>query len=160
MSERKMRGILDTGQSDHDNFEQQWEEPSENYVPGMGTGATRQAIRWAYIGYCVEREHFIQCALTNPKGRPAKDPLASKDAYRAFLLWKMVNQTIGGTKLNCSIGTLVSMAIAVEERLNLPMQARAFPPSGSYASSISRGKKILEIDSDWNSEICEKIDAI
>ena len=33
----------------------EWEPISESYVPGMGLGASKDAIRWAYKGYLVER---------------------------------------------------------------------------------------------------------
>lgn len=157
MGERTARGIMDHVQAVQDDVE--WEQLSVDYVPGMGLGATKQATRWAYIGYCMEMEQFIKSVLTKKRGRPPKSELASIDARRAFLLWKMVNQTFSDSRLNCTVDTLINMVIAVEEHLKLPMRERAFPPGGSYASSISRGKKILEIDANWNSQVCEKIDA-
>ena len=51
---KSARGVLVYISARHgEEFE--CEPISESYVPGMGLGASKDAIRWAYKGYLVER---------------------------------------------------------------------------------------------------------
>jgi hypothetical protein len=51
---KPVRGLLDYI-SLKPGEQPEWEPISESYVPGIGTGASKDAIRWAYKGYLVER---------------------------------------------------------------------------------------------------------
>ncbi len=51
---KQIRGILDyISLKPGEEFE--WEPISESYVPGMGLGASKDAIRWAYKGFMCGR---------------------------------------------------------------------------------------------------------
>ena len=43
---------------------------SEDYVFGMGLGATKQATRWAYKGFFLESGERIEKIKKNINGRP------------------------------------------------------------------------------------------
>jgi hypothetical protein len=77
----------------------EWEPISESYVPGMGLGASKDAIRWAYKGYLVERYQHQEKIIAQIKaqmkqntkiGPPKKTPEFRVDNLRAYYLWFLV----------------------------------------------------------------------
>ena len=92
---KQIRGILDyISLKPGEEFE--WEPISETYVPGMGLGASKYAIRWAYKGFMLEGAELAQKAAKklepqilelNVGGAPKKKALRTDDGRRAFFLW-------------------------------------------------------------------------
>ena len=67
---KQIRGLLDyIGLKPGEEFE--WEPASESYVPGMGLGASEDAIRWAYRGIVEERSERLLETISS-LARPAK----------------------------------------------------------------------------------------
>jgi len=163
MSEKKkVSGLLDMLDAEQKGQPWEWEADPRGVVPGMGLGATAQATRWAWLGMQMEAEAAIQSALKRPAHRPAKDPLLSKDAVRAFAVWRMCNGLRHDIlrKPNAHITTraLVALIRQVENALNVPRTRQLFAmPDQTVETSISRGKRILEIDDAWNSQFCEEL---
>ena len=46
MTKKRVRGLLDY-MALNKGEEWEWEPPYEDFVAGMGTGATKEAMRWA-----------------------------------------------------------------------------------------------------------------
>jgi hypothetical protein len=139
---------------------EEWEleEPSLEYVPGMGLGATKEATRWAWMGYHLEKRRKIGQHLKRPRGRPRKEPLETTDAFRAFTLWRLAQHLDEDARRRISSRALVTFARQVEASLDVPQEERAFPVmTEAFDRSVSEGKKLLEIDNAWNSSVCEKI---
>lgn len=123
-------------------------------VPGLGLGTSPQAKRWALIGYLVSTA--INSPINN-RGRPTKGPLNSKDAYRAYVVWRIAQNLPPTTRKSISNRELIRLATILETHLGIPNAERAFLEHATLEQSISRGKRILEISSDWESTVCEKI---
>ena len=130
---------------------------------GLGFGASTEAKRLALLGYYQEQIAILDRELEKHKpkrGRPSKDPLYSKDAMRAFMLWELSHNFVGVDKrVTISNRSLIDLAIQFENILNIPNNERVFP-NGNWEQSVSRGKKILEIDNNWQSKVCDKLDDI
>ena len=75
---------------------EEWElEPmSEDYVYGMGMGATKDATRWAYKGFCLEVGQSIRKIAAKNNGRPRKEAYQSYDCLRALVIWEHVQKYI------------------------------------------------------------------
>ena len=88
---KQIRGILDyISLKPGEEFE--WEPISESYVRGMGLGASKDAIRWAYKGYLVERYQHQEKIIAQIKaqmkqntkiGPPEKTPEFRVDNLKA-----------------------------------------------------------------------------
>ena len=61
------------------------------YVPGMGIGASKDALRWATAGMLDEL--LRNQKNRKPFGRPVRDFMEKVDNRRAFMLWALVNIT-------------------------------------------------------------------
>ena len=123
---------------------------------GLGLGATEQAKRWALIGM----EHEAKMQLRRPANRPKKESITKIDSIRAFAAWRMCWHLRGlANKPNARITNreLIRVIQVVEQEKSLGAGERLFPEHGNPEASLSRGKKILEIDGDWNSKVCEKL---
>ena len=86
---RKVRGLLDLVEAEMLGEDWEIEESSPDFVFGMGTGATKEATRWAYLGMLWEQREVLKRAYKRPAHRPKKHPYLTKDATRAFSAWKM-----------------------------------------------------------------------
>lgn len=151
---------LDKLPSRHEGLDSELLHPREHSVPGMGLGATPQACRWAWIGFNIEMRNAIDGSIARPRGRPAKEPIGTKDAWRAWTLWRIAQNLEEQTRKNITNRELIDLASRVENELCIPNSERAFPPGGEFEQSVSRGRTMLEIGDDWKSELCEKIDQI
>ena len=123
---------------------------------GLGWGATDQGRRWALIGQAYEE----QMKLRRPAHRPNQDPLTHKDAIRAFAAWQMcwnLRRIVGNPKAHISNRELMRAIQFVENKMSLDASEKIFPDRGNPDASLSRGKKILEIDGDWNSKVCDEV---
>lgn len=123
---------------------------------GLGWGATDQARRWALIGQAYE----AQMKLRRPAHRPKQDPLTHKDAIRAFAAWEMcwnLRKMVGNPKAHIANRELIRTIQFVEKKMSVAAGEKLFPERGNPDASLSRGKKILEIDDDWNSKVCDEV---
>jgi hypothetical protein len=148
----KMRGLFLIEGSNTDTSEQ----AVTDLALGLGWGATDQARRWALIGLAMEE----RIMLRRPAHRPKQDPLTHKDAIRAFAAWQMcwtIRTVLGNPKANISNRELIRIIRLVENALGIPTSEKTFPEHGNIDASLSRGRKILEMDNDWNSEVCEEV---
>ena len=93
MAKKQVRGLFDYLALKEG---EDWEiaPNSENYVYGMGMGATKQATRWAYIGYKYELAQKIKGYSNKLKGRPKLSQYRDIDCRRAYALWQYVQNTI------------------------------------------------------------------
>ncbi|MEL7281063.1 MAG: hypothetical protein AAFY35_16570 [Pseudomonadota bacterium] len=127
-------------------------------VHGLGLGVSPDAHRLAFLGLFYVAVMEAKKIQARPLGRPEKDPLLSKDAIRAFALWRMRNGFPARLNGKISNREMIRLYRIVEESMDLPTEERLFP-AGNLESSVSRGKGILNISDDWQSVVCEKIDA-
>lgn len=109
--------------------------------------------------------HFQQLLWDKEKkkpGRPKILPEFSNDALRAAYCWK-VAQTyppIERAKLTnrfliqCMKDEFAEHAAKVGKWSKFSI--RLFPPDADIQVSVSKGKKVLKIEDDWSSELCEK----
>ena len=138
-------------------------EISQTYVPGMGLGATKQATRWAYLGYKIETEARLKEALALVKrktrksetgGAPYKKEEFKMDNQRALLLWLLAREypenfrreltnrkSIQMAKMRWTVGRTM-FALGVADTTN--------------EQSVSRGKAFWGIDKSWNSKKLEE----
>ena len=160
---RTVQGLLDLVVASANG--EPWEPALSIYdfVPGMGVGASEQAIRWAWVGRLIEMERAIEKSLKRPAHRPRKQSYEKKDAWRAYLAWNMcwnVRRALGAPDGKISNRELIRCIRDVENKLQIPNDKRAFTSTDATCEqSLSRGKKLLEIDNNWNSEVCEKVSA-
>ncbi|MGY6634843.1 MAG: hypothetical protein ACXIU8_14040 [Alkalilacustris sp.] len=163
MSEkRKVRGLLDMLDAERSGEAWEWAEPASDFVPGMGIGATAQATRWAWLGMQMEAAAAVERALKRPAGRPTKDRLLTKDAVRAFAVWRMCyalrHDVLGKPEAHITARELVRLIRQVEASLEVPRHCQLFArPDETVEPSITRGKSTLEIGDDWNSALCEEL---
>ena len=161
MTIKRVRGLFDYMEL-KEGEQWEWEPPSEDFVAGMGTGATKEAMRWAYKGYLLEHAHALSTISPQKTGRPRKGQYEDIDCRRAFATWNFVQNNIpeelrAGLTNRRLIGTMQSIQNALEQ--NMLEHDRKLLPMGEAAieSSISRGKSQLKINAGWNSKVCEKL---
>ena len=160
---KQIRGILDyISLKPGEEFE--WEPISESYVRGMGLGASKDAIRWAYKGYLVERYQHQEKVIAQIKaqkkqntkiGPPEKTPEFRVDNLRAYYLWFIVRDW--AESFRCELTS--RRAIELAKMQNVTGKTKAIwghQESPSIEQSVSRGKSFWRIDNSWTSERCEK----
>ena len=125
------------------------------YVPGMGIGASKDALRWATAGMLDEL--LRNQKNKKPFGRPVRDFMEQVDNRRAFMLWALVN--IDPISPNLKFASN-------RELLNIMLMLRKFGPditdyfpntTDNLEQSISRGRTALGIGQMWESKVCEKV---
>ncbi|MDB4101123.1 hypothetical protein N9567_03280 [Planktomarina temperata] len=125
------------------------------YVPGMGIGASKDALRWATAGMLDEL--LRNQKNRKPFGRPVRDFMDKVCNRRAFMLWALVN--INPISPNLKFASN-------RELLNIMLMLRKFGPditdyfpntTDNLEPSISRGRTALEIGQMWQSTVCEKV---
>lgn len=153
---RTVRGLLDVIVADADGIDWEMAKPSATYLPGMGLGATPEAFRWAWLGYCADELRKNK----RPRGRPRRNNSFNTDCYRAYRCWAAVDSL----RKNRGIGFRISNREAIHiVRLideHLSNEEPAFPRSITDASaeqSLSRGRRTLGISADWQSDACDEI---
>jgi len=125
------------------------------YVPGMGIGASKDALRWATAGMLDEL--LRNQKNRKPFGRPVRDFMDKVCNRRAFMLWALVN--INPISPNLKFASN-------RELLNIMLMLRKFGPditdyfpntTDNLEPSISRGRTALGIGQMWQSTVCEKV---
>jgi hypothetical protein len=126
-------------------------------IPGMGIGATPDAIRWATIGYLNELLRDYEKINAAPVGRPTSEFMDKVPQRRAFMLWALVNKyQIGHNLRYASNRELIDVMLLL--RNFGPCIAKYFPnTTDNLEPSISRGRSILCIGPQWQSQVCEKV---
>tara|TARA_B110000977_G_C10846863_1_gene404243 strand:+ start:48 stop:548 length:501 start_codon:yes stop_codon:yes gene_type:complete len=155
-SKKQVRGLLDVVEAEAQGEEWELAEQTLGDALGLGLGATEQARRWALIGM----EHEAKMQSRRPAHRPKKENITKIDSIRAFAAWHMCWRLRGlANKPNARITNreLIRVIQVVEQAEGLDAGERLFPERGNSDASLSRGKKILGIDANWNSKVCEEL---
>lgn len=153
MVKKQIRGLLDYTSVNND---EDWEFAplSEEYMIGMGLGASREATRWAFKGYMLEL-HQTWTSYKKKVGRKKKSEYGSIDCQRAMLIWVYVNKMNPNPSTSLKNRHLISLMQSLgtsDSRI-----ASLFPKGHSrLQSSVSAGKTKLEINDRWESKVCEK----
>jgi len=163
---KPVRGLLDYISLKPDE-KPEWEPISESYVPGMGLGASKDAIRWAYKGYLVERYQQQEKVIAQIKaqmkqntkiGPPEKTPELRVDNLRAYYLWFLVRDW--AESFRCELTSRRAIELAKMQPVTGKTKAIwGHQESPSIEQSVSRGKSFWRIDNSWNSERCEQFHA-
>ncbi len=138
-----------------------WAPPDDDWVPGMGWGASEDARRWAKLGRFMEVCASVKFpAAQKPKGGAYKKPDGTdNDTLRVLLCYQIIKSS---SKRPLSSWTRKELASHMQSiKFADPDIQQLFKKcsQGSLESSISRGKKNLGIPphskmQDW--EVCEK----
>ena len=155
MTKKQVKGLLDYMALKPD---EEWEfaPNSQEYVHGMGMGASKDAIRWAYKGYLLEMQQNMVTFKKNV-GRKKQHQYESVDCQRAMRIWLFVNNSRNEIESLKNRHLIASMQKLGEHDKTIN---KLFPVGHTrLESSVSTGKTVLEIDADWHSEVCEKLTA-
>lgn len=130
---------------------------SEEHMPQVGFGATRDAIRWAYKGYMLELGQTIAQQNKNMAGRPKLAEYQGIDCRRALAIYYHVQlSTPFHERAALTSRALINQMQHFCALGHLPNNL--FPAAhATLEASVSRGRTKLEIDKDWASPICEKL---
>lgn len=157
MAKKQIRGLFDyLALKEGEDWE--FSPQSENHMFGMGLGASKDAIRWAYKGYLLEIRENMD-SFKKKVGRKKKSKYGSIDCVRAMYIWLYVNKISSNAGLSLKNRHLINQMQILGE--NDSRIKKVFPKTHSrLESSVSSGKGILEIDDNWRSKVCEKLIAI
>ncbi|MDB2608962.1 hypothetical protein N9Y85_02475 [Paracoccaceae bacterium] len=161
MTIKRVRGLFDYMEL-KEGEQWEWEPPSEDYVAGMGFGASKEATRWAYKGYLLENAHALRAISSQKTGRPRKGKFEDIGSRRAYAIWQYVQNNVpeelrAGVTNRKLIGTMQSIQNALEQTM-VEHDRSLFPMNeAGIEFSVSRGKSKLRIDKIWNSKVCEKL---
>ena len=128
---------------------------SEDYVFGMGVGATKEARDLAIIGSIYINIQKLKKLSKNPNGRPKKSILLGIDQKRVFAIWFMIKDWSLVKKSNTSNRELI--LLAQENEYSITTKKLFIGMIATLEQSVSRGRNKLEVDENWNSEICEQL---
>ena len=154
MAKKQIRGLLDYTSVKND---EDWEFAplSEEYMMGMGLGASKEATRWAFKGYMLEL-HQNLASFKKKVGRKRKPEFGSIDCQRAMLIWVYLHKMNPNPNISLKNRHLISLMQSLGK--NDSRIARLFPKTHSrLQSSVSAGKTKLEINDRWESKVCEKL---
>ena len=152
---KQIKGLLDYI-SLKPGEEAEYAPNSEDYVSGMGLGATKQATRWAYKGFLLENRERLESITKKTNGRPTKSFFEKKDNLRVFALWYMIKNLAQTKRAKITNRELISLA----KKASYSQVTRELfddSMSANIEQSVSRGRAALKIDENWNSEVCEKL---
>lgn len=155
---RKVRGLLDVVEAEAEGVA--WEVANfevAGLVPGMGKGASPEAIRWAYRGYRLEIEerlHELQLSARRGKGRPQRPEELHIGNMRAFHMWLEVRCMPLSFRTKETNRSLITWMCGRED---LSKTARKLWPQENTAleKSLSAGRRYWEINARWESAKCE-----
>jgi len=129
---------------------------AEDYVFGIGLGATEEATRWAYKGFLQENRDRFKSTNKKLNGRPKISFFRKKNNRRAFAIWFLMKNYRQNIKAKISNRDLILKA---QEVYNSDSTKELFNEriTATIEQSVSRGRTSLKIDENWNSEVCEKL---
>ena len=147
---------------------EEWENApiTEDYIPGMGTGASKEAIRWAYKGFLSEmKERLLEVTVkTEPRikkrriGPPEKKAELRIDNLRAYYLWYIVRDL--SESYRCELTNRAAIKLVNGYPLKGKTKAAWHNQAvESIEQSVSRGRKFWHMDNRWNSKKCEQFHA-
>ncbi|MDA8811644.1 hypothetical protein N9Z04_03755 [Amylibacter sp.] len=128
---------------------------SEDYVFGIGIGATDEVHNLAIIGSLYINIQKLKTLNKNDNGRPKKSILLGIDQKRVFALWFMIKDWSQVKKSNTSNRDLI--LLAKENECSITTKKLFIGMIATLEQSVSRGRNKLEVDENWNSEICEQL---
>ncbi|MGB1344214.1 MAG: hypothetical protein ACPH9M_06070 [Amylibacter sp.] len=128
---------------------------SGDYVFGMGIGATEEVRDLAIIGRIYINIQKLKNLNKNDNGRPKKSILLGIDQKRVFALWFMIKDWSQVKKSNTSNRDLIHLA--KENKSSITTKKLFIGSIATLEQSMSRGRNKLEVDENWNSEICEQL---
>ena len=151
---KQVKGLLDYI-SLKPGEEAEYAPNSEDYVYGMGLGTTKEARDLAIIGSIYINIQKLKKLSKNPNGRPKISILLSLDQKRVFALWFMIKDWSQVKKSNTSNRELI--LLAQENECSNTTKKLFIGMIATLEQSVSRGRNKLEVDENWNSEICEQL---
>jgi len=155
MTKKIIRGLLDLVDLE-EGEDWEFEKPSESYIPGMGFGATPDAIRWAYKGYQLELNQTIESVLRPTKtkrGRPSISDNLKKPQMRAFVMWAELRAYPKSFRAHHTNRELIEW---MRSRKDLsPGATKLWSGHSNLERSLSEGRSYWEIDDKWESVKCE-----
>ena len=139
---------------------------SEDYVFGMGLGATEEAKLYAKIGKLYHEIENMknannQTSITDTKkisGRPRKQKALGMHQVRALYLWQIAQEFSEDKRQDLSNRYMITLVKKLGEtsrplvRKSEEMWPNAYDES--LQQSVSRGKTWWEIDHKWHSDKC------
>ena len=128
---------------------------SKDYVFGIGIGATDEVHNLAIIGSLYINIQKLKTLNKNDNGRPKKSILLGIDQKRVFALWFMIKDWSQVKKSNTSNRDLI--LLAKENECSITTKKLFIGMIATLEQSVSRGRNKLEVDENWNSEICEQL---
>jgi hypothetical protein len=151
MTEKKVRGLLDVIGLEDGEWE--LEMPSADYVPGMGLGATQEAIDLAKRGYRAKLEEFS--ALNKPRakrGRPPKADKIKKPQLLAMHIWLEIRDMPRDFRRLSNRELIGWMQSRFKKASPETTVERIWSNEISNIEAlVSTGRKYWELDNEWNS---------
>ena len=151
---KQIKGLLDYI-SLKPGEEAEYAQNSGDYVFGMGIGATDEVRDLAIIGRIYINIQKLKNLNKNDNGRPKKSILLGIDQKRVFALWFMIKDWSQVKKSNTSNRDLI--LLAKENECSITTKKLFIGMIATLEQSVSRGRNKLEVDENWNSEICEQL---
>ena len=154
MTKKTVTGLLDTIGLQPNDWE--IETISEQYIPGMGLGATDHAKRWAADGHRFEINRQLENVIgasKKKKGRPGKTEVLKTSNLRAFHMWLELREMPTAFRVAHTNRELIAW---IKARDDMPPGAsKLWPKSQNLERSLSEGRTFWGIGDDWRSQHCE-----
>ena len=183
MTDRKqIKGLLDyisLKPGEEAEYAQNSEDPySEDYVSGMGLGATEEAKIFARIGKLYleklkqdvvidqilnQKTAFNETNITEIEkttGRPRKQKILELHQIRAFHLWHIAQEYPEDTRQDLTNRYMIEV-VKKRGKTSHPLVGKSerlwtVGNNDSLEQSVSRGKTWWGIDHEWQSDKCYK----
>ena len=154
MSKKQVHGLIDYIEAIGSEEDWEFAPINETIVRGMGVGASAEAIRWAYKGFLAELHENSK--ISKKAGRKKLAEHENIDCERTQIIWlyvHMFRNQLGTKPKNRHLISTMQRLGQTDKRI-----AKLFPTSHArLESSVSRGKKLLEINENWESKVCEEL---
>ena len=177
---KQIKGLLDyisLKPGEEAEYTQNSEDPySEDYVSGMGLGATEEAKLYAKIGKLHHETETIKEAIeqidvtdkTKTLGRPKRQKALGIHQVRALVLWHIAQEFPEGIRQDLTNRYLIARVQKLG-KTSRPLVGKSgkvgdsekiWPDidgiNNSLEQSVSRGKTWWGIDHEWQSDKCYK----
>jgi len=149
---------------------------SEDYVPGMGLGATEEAKHFARIGKLylekLEQDVVIDQILSQKTafnetniteiekttGRPSKQKALGIHQVRALILWHIAQEFPEGIRQDLTNRSMIAY-VQKRGKTSQPLEGKSerlwtVGNNESLEQSVSKGKTWWKIDHNWHSDKC------